>query len=144
MKTIIESKKCTLDLIKDFEKELSKHPQIKVKTTHRFLEGMYSREVFMPKGCMVTSKTHKLENLSIISKGKCVEISESKGKQLIEAPFTMISPPGMKRALYMLEDTVWTTVHHNPTNTKDLDELEQIIIKCENKLMEMEIKKCLG
>jgi hypothetical protein len=35
----------------------------------------------------------------------------------------MISSAGTKRALYTLEDTVWTTVHLNPSNTRDIDQL---------------------
>lgn len=134
----------SIDLIKGFEKQLSDLPQLDIQTTHRFLEGMYSREVMMPKGSIVTSKTHNVENLTIISKGRCIEVTKEHGRRLIEAPCTMISPPGVKRALYMLEDTVWTTVHHNPTNTQDLNELEQKIIKCEDNLIENEVKKCLG
>lgn len=137
-------KEISIDLIKEFEKQLSDLPQLDIQTTHRFLEGMYSREVMMPKGSIVTSKTHNVENLTIISKGKCIEVTEEHGGRLIEAPCTMISPPGVKRALYMLEDTVWTTVHYNPTNTQDLSELEQKIIKYEGNLIENEVKKCLG
>jgi len=40
----------------------------------------------------------------------------------------MMSPPGTKRALEAVTDLVWITVHHNPTNTQDLEELEKIVI----------------
>ena len=40
----------------------------------------------------------------------------------------MISKPGTKRALYAKTELVWTTVHLNPTNTQDLEELEEEII----------------
>ena len=40
----------------------------------------------------------------------------------------MISSAGTKRALFSVTELVWTTVHHNPTNTTDLDELERIVI----------------
>ena len=35
---------------------------------------------------------------------------------------------GTKRALYAITDLVWTTIHHNPTNTQDLKKLEKIVI----------------
>ena len=40
----------------------------------------------------------------------------------------MISSPGTKRALIALTDLVWITIHHNPTNTRDLKEIEKIVI----------------
>jgi hypothetical protein len=131
----------TKKLIQKFENKIKNFPQLEIKTTHRFLNGMYSREVFMPKGSIVTSKTHNLENLTIISKGKCIEVSEEYEHRIIEAPYTMISPPGIKRALYILEDSVWTTVHYNPSNTQNLDELEQKIIKPEEPMLESEVIK---
>ena len=33
-----------------------------------------------------------------------------------------------KRELYAVTDLVWTTIHHNPTNTQDLDKIEDIVI----------------
>lgn len=134
--------KLTKELIKKFENKLKNAPSLDIKTTHRFLDGIYSREVFMPKGSIVISKTHNLENLTIISRGKCIELTEEFSRRIIEAPYTLISPPGVKRALYMLEDTVWITIHHNPSNTKDLDELEQQIIKPD--ILDLVVKECLG
>ena len=124
----------TKDIIKNFEKELLKLPQIEVELTHRFLDGIYVREVFMKKGTFLTSKTHKTENFSIISKGSVIEVSEGQKVRRINAPLTFVSPSGMKRALYIIEDTVWTTVHHNPDNIKDLSILEKMIIEPEDHL----------
>ena len=131
LEKIIEARSINITTqdIKDFEKKLLNFPQVNIEVTHRFLDGMYSREVFMKKGTLLTSKTHKTENLSIISKGTVIEVTESKNIRKIEAPFTMTSKAGTKRALYILEDTVWTTVHYNPTNEKDLSKLEDMIIE---------------
>ena len=40
----------------------------------------------------------------------------------------MMSKGGTQRALYAITDLVWTTIHHNPTNTRDLKEIEKIVI----------------
>ena len=79
--------------------------------------GTYARELFMPKGTVIVGKIHKLPHLNIISKGKLVVLTE-KGKEVFEAPCTFVSPAGLKRAGYIEEDTVWTTIHL----TKDLGE----------------------
>lgn len=143
MTAVVKNVNITKETIKGFEKKLMKFPQVDIKVTHRFLDGMYAREVYMLKGTLLTSKTHKTENLSIISKGKVLEISENSQVRELSAPYTMVSPPGMKRALYIIEDTVWTTVHKNIENIDDLEKLESMIIEPE--LIEAgEEKQCLG
>ena len=60
--------------------------------------------------------------------GKVEVITEGGGYETLEGPVAMISKAGTKRAVNVLEDSVWITVHHNPTNTQDLKELEKIVI----------------
>ncbi len=55
-------------------------------------------------------------------------ITEQKGEEMIEGPCFMMSEGGTKRALYAVTDLVWTTIHHNPTNTQDLNKIEDIVI----------------
>jgi hypothetical protein len=50
------------------------------------------------------------------------------GVKRIVGPCTMLSSAGTKRALYTLEDTVWTTIHHNPTNETDIATIEEFTI----------------
>jgi hypothetical protein len=93
--------------------------------THIFVPGLYCREIFMPAGDIITSKVHKTEHVFIISKGKC-SVSTKDGNEILEAPHTGITYPGTKRALYIIEDTIWTTMH--PTELTDIDEIEAEII----------------
>ena len=43
---------------------------IKCPSVHRFTQGLYIRETFMPAGTLLTSKIHKTEHPYTISKGK--------------------------------------------------------------------------
>ena len=52
--------------------------------------------------------------------------SKEDGVEEFIAPCYIISPQGAKRIVYAVEDCVITTVHANPTNTEDLDELAKI------------------
>ena len=131
MTSIEEIKTVSMKQIKEFQKAALKVEQLEIQTAHRFIDGIYSREVFMPKGAFVVSKLHKTENISIISKGACLELREGEPVRRIEAPLTMISNDGVKRLLYILEDTIWTTMHYNPTNEKDIMKLEDFIIEKE-------------
>ena len=101
---------------------------LNLKVTHYFTPGLYCREIYMPKGAVLTSKVHKTEHVFIVSQG-IVSVTGEEGNVILEAPYTGITMPGTKRALYIIEDTVWTTMH--PTNLTDVDEIEKEII-CPN------------
>jgi hypothetical protein len=98
---------------------------IEIPTTHHFAKGTYAREIFIPKGTLLTGKIHKTEHLNIISQGDISVLTEH-GPKRIKAPFTMVSPPGTKRVGFAHEDTVWTTIHG--TEETELDKLEEHLI----------------
>tara|TARA_R100000008_G_C3584663_1_gene171255 strand:+ start:2051 stop:2569 length:519 start_codon:yes stop_codon:yes gene_type:complete len=95
---------------------------------HYFSDGIYVREIFIPKGMIIVGKIHKHRHPNFLLKGKVMVITEQKGEEIIEGPCFMMSEGGTKRALYAVTDLVWTTIHHNPTNTQDLDKIEDIVI----------------
>ena len=80
-------------------------------TTHKFTDGMYIREIFMPAGSLITSKIHKTEHPYIVSYGKVAVSIDSDEWHEITAPYTGITKPGTRRVLYILEDCIWTTFH---------------------------------
>lgn len=92
---------------------------------HSFADGMYVREIFVPKNYLVVTKIHKHSHPCFVLKGKCIVLSEE-GVKIITAPFSMITPAGTKRVVYVLEDTIWATVHK--TYETDLDEIEKEVI----------------
>lgn len=89
--------------------------------------GLYSREIFMRAGLCVIGKIHKHAHMNVVSKGKCVVYTED-GEKLIEAGETWVSLPGTKRVVLCLEDVLWTTVHANPTDSRDSAWLESQLI----------------
>lgn len=112
--------------IGQLEAEMRKHPnQIEIKVTHHFSKGVYAREIFIPKGATVVGKIHKHQNLNIMSKGSGIILSQD-GKMEIHAPYTVVSGPGVKRAFYALEDTIWTTIHG--TEETDVEKIEALFI----------------
>ena len=44
------------------------------------------------------------------------------------APCYTISEPGSKRLIYAVEDSVFVNVHKNPSNTKDIEQLQEEIV----------------
>lgn len=93
---------------------------------HVFAPGAYGRTLSFPKGTVIVGKIHKHAHLNILSKGDVLVLTESGGLERLVGPLTMVSPPGTKRAVYALEDTVWTTVHL--TDETDLEKIEDHVI----------------
>lgn len=119
---------------------------IDLPLVHRFPEGMYVREIFMPKGSIVTSRVHKYESPFFITQGDVSVFTEGEeGIARYVAPFTGITKPGTRRVLYMHEDTVWITVHLNPENETDPEKLVQTLtIPHENPALVGKVKLHLG
>lgn len=92
---------------------------------HIFTDGAYARELTMPAGSVVVGKIHKHSHLNFITKGK-VAVATEFGQEVYTAPYTFVSQPGTKRVVYILEETVWTTVHVTPET--DLEKIEDYVI----------------
>ncbi len=95
---------------------------------HLFAPDIYVRTIFIPAGTYIVGKIHKHAHANILSKGRVTVVTESGGLEHLEGPVQMVSEPGTKRAVYAHTDVVWTTIHPNPTNTEDLQELEEATI----------------
>ena len=105
-------------------------PQLEITTRHHFAKGLYAREIVIPAGTILTGKVHAEEHLNIVSKGRIAVWTED-GMREVAAPFTMVSRPGTKRVGLAIEETVWTTIHANPTDDTDLALLEAKLIEPE-------------
>lgn len=91
---------------------------------HSFADGIYVREIFIPKGTFVVGKIHKHAHPNFLLKGKVSVYTEQNKLEVLEAPLSMISAPGTKRVVYAHEDSVWVTVHANPEEDRDVETLE--------------------
>lgn len=103
-------------------------PLMEIEPVHHFADGIYARELRIPAGTVLTGKVHKTEHLNILSQGK-ITVWTEEGMKTVEAPYTIVSKPGTKRAGYAHTDCVWTTIHG--TALRDLDELEAALIEFE-------------
>ena len=94
---------------------------------HTLADGLYIREIFMPKGTLTTTKIHRKSHPYFILKGEVSVLTES-GTKRIKAPFQGITPAGTKRLIYVHSDTTWITVHPNPHNIEDMEQLEKQLV----------------
>jgi len=98
------------------------YPEHLWKYKHSFAEGVYLREMQMKKGQLGFSAIHKHTYAFFLLTGVLASSKED-GVEEFVAPCYIISPQGAKRIVYAVEDCIITTVHANPTNTQDLDEI---------------------
>ncbi len=106
---------------------IASKPQIELKLHHIFTNGLYTRECFIPKGTICTTKIHRCEHPFVISMGLASVWTKDTGWRLVGAPFTGITRPGTRRLIVAHEDTLWSTFH--VTNETDLVEIEKKLIE---------------
>lgn len=107
------------------EAELLSGEEIDLPVKHHFSRGVYARELFIPKGTVLIGKIHKYSQVNIVSRGDISVLTED-GIKRFTAGDHIVSGPGIKRAGFAHEDTVWTTIHG--TNETDIDKLEDELI----------------
>lgn len=90
---------------------------------HSVINGMYRRTVFMKAGSLVETKIHTEPNFTFVMKGRARVLSDD-GYAIINAPDMFITYPGTKRILEIEEDMIFVTMHPNPNNSTNFDELE--------------------
>lgn len=108
-------------------REMGEFPQVEMPTKHYFAPGAYVREIFMPAGTYVIGKIHKTEHFNIIQKGRLSLVNEDGSSTELSGPTTFVSKAGVQKAMYIHEDTVWSTVHI--TNERNMEALEAEIIE---------------
>lgn len=110
---------------------MPQHPGF--KTTHKFVDGMYLREMEIPARVAIISKTHRKECLFFMLSG---DLSVNAGGVLthLKVGDMSIAPPG-KRAVCSAFGCRVMTVHRLDPYTEDLEEIEaQLVVpeQCSN------------
>jgi hypothetical protein len=128
---------------------LEKCEPVHCLTTHKFTDGMYIREIFMPAGSLITSKIHKTEHPYIVSYGKVAVSIDAQEWDEITAPYTGITKPGTRRVLFIIEDCIWTTFHRIDGMKSEYNELsdeqkENIVKDIEEKILEPHLNYLTG
>ena len=94
--------------------------------THEFSDQLYMRKMEMKAGSFVISALHHTAHFWFLLSGKIVVNTNG---DIVEhtAPCYETSLEGAKRVIYCIEDCLFINVHKNPTNTKDIDKVEDYL-----------------
>ena len=98
--------------------------KLELEVRHTFLEGMYQRELLIPKGTLLMGKIHKQACINIVSKGDIAVLTET-GSARVKAGFSVVSPAGIQKLGYAHEDTIFVNVFR--TDETDPGKIEDVI-----------------
>jgi len=100
--------------------------EIDLGVVHNFSDGLYAKQMVIPKGYVVGTHAHKYSHLSILAKGKVIVKTDEAEKEYI-APACLEIKKGVNHAIEALEDTVWFCVH--ATDETDVANIDNVLIE---------------
>jgi len=120
--------------IKLFKERLVSHDEAVVHHTpemdklmpvsHHLKDGLYTREIYMPKGTLVVSFIHKQNHPSFFLKGEMSVLLDTGEVKKIKAPMKVMTEIGTQRVAYIHEDTTWVCVYRTDATTVEEAEKE--------------------
>ena len=127
--------------IGELDAAIKEMEQVELETNHYFADGTYTRELMIPAGTVLTGKIHRYSCINILVKGK-IKVVTSEDEYDIEAPYTFVSGPGVRKAGYVIEDAIWINVHPWDGNM-NLEQIEQQVVVPSNDKLEQDTREAL-
>jgi quercetin dioxygenase-like cupin family protein len=97
-------------------------------TKHFFSDGLYAKQMTLPKGCMVGTHAHTYNHLSILSSGR-VTVRTDDTSTDYSAPACIEIAAGVHHSIQAHEDAVWYCIH--ATDCADPDKVDEVLIQKE-------------
>lgn len=104
-----------IDKLEDF---LCEQPQTDVPVKNSNVQGMYTREIVIPKDHFITGRVHIFDYVDIMLSGD-ITIATEDGFKRFTGPNVFHGKAGRKRAGYTHEETRWITVHNWDSDNGD-------------------------
>ena len=111
------------DRIAHFETLAKDHPQIDIPVKHKFIDGLYRREVTFPKDFVGSGKVHLVPHMDEMLTGEML-VATPTGVKHLKAPCSLVTVPGVKKFGIALEETTWVTFHPTSCTTVEAVEAE--------------------
>ena len=120
-----------MNVISELHKKMEGCFEIDLGIIHNFSDGLYAKQMFVPKGYFVGQHAHTFSHLSILAKGSVIVRTDTT-EQHYTAPACLEIKAGINHAIEALEDTVWFCIH--ATDETDLTKIDNILIEKPNEL----------
>jgi quercetin dioxygenase-like cupin family protein len=93
---------------------------------HHFSDGLYAKEMTIPKGFIAGTHAHTYSHLSILAKGKVVVRTDFEEKEY-SAPACIEIKSGILHTIEALEDSQWFCIH--ATDETDVSKVDEVLIQ---------------
>lgn len=108
---------------------------LEIYTKHRFVNGIYIREVTIPPNQMIVSNIHNTEHSFVVFEGD-VTVRTHKGFQRIVGPYLGVTQPMTRRILHSDNGCRWATFHIMERPDETVEEImDRILFKRVNPLL---------
>jgi quercetin dioxygenase-like cupin family protein len=100
--------------------------QCDLNTVHHFSDGLYAKEMTIPKGFIAGTHAHTYSHLSILAKGKVVVRTDFEEKEY-SAPACIEIKSSILHTIEALEDSQWFCIH--ATDETDVFKVDEVLIQ---------------
>lgn len=115
---------------------------VELPFTETLVDGLYTRTLFIPKGCKLVGKIHRKPCVNIVAKGD-ISIMTETGEMRVQAGYSVTSPAGIQKVGYAHEDTIFINVFR--TDETDITRIEADLIADNFEALEgVKEQLCLG
>jgi quercetin dioxygenase-like cupin family protein len=114
-----------MSTVSELSKEFSGTFEVDLDTVHHFSDGLYAKQMVIPKGYMAGTHSHKYSHLSILSKGRVIVRTDNETLEYT-APACIEIKKDTLHNIEALEDSVWFCVH--ATEETNLDLIDEVLI----------------
>ena len=136
---VLELEKALID-IADGEMIVTEHDTKVFPLKHTFADGIYVRQMSMEEGSCVIGAIHNHLHVWFLLTG-CISVATEDVIEDYIAPCYVVATPGTKRVIYANEDSIFVNIHKNPSNNKNIEELEKEIVSASYEEYEKYINK---
>ncbi len=112
--------------IQKAEEDWLKLPQVDCPLVHLFSDNAYFRLICMAAGSYIIGHKHRTKHFNVVLQGRATVMMDGEVHEIV-APAIFESQPGVRKVLYIHEDTIWGTLHVTPET--DLAKLENLLIE---------------
>jgi len=92
---------------------------------HHFSDGLYAKQMVIPKGFQAMQHKHSYSHLSILAKGRVLVITDEWTKEF-SAPACIELKAGINHKIASIDDAVWFCVH--ATDETDAEKVDEVLI----------------
>ena len=110
--------------------ELFEQNEGKIETdlgvVHHFSDGLYAKQMMIPKGFVAGMHAHKYSHLSVLAKGRVMVRTDFEEKEY-SAPACNEIKSSILHSIEALEDCHWFCIH--ATDETDVSKVDEVLIQ---------------